>query len=178
MLGTMPRRKITPKAPSDASAEDLPELTPQQLEFVQGLCAGKTASDAYRAAYNCENMQNSTIWAAASRLRTNTKVAAWLSAARIAHLGSNIVTRENHLRELERIKELCIANGNYGAAAQCEHYRGKVGGHYVELYADVSHDPVATLNEVAEKFGVTIARQMANEEGIAWEPPHDEGTKH
>ena len=41
-----------------ADAEELPTLTPKQTAFVNALLQGKTASDAYREAYNCENMSH------------------------------------------------------------------------------------------------------------------------
>ena len=45
----------------------LPDLTTPQMNFVLGIIAGKSASDAYRAAYNAENMSNESIWVEASR---------------------------------------------------------------------------------------------------------------
>ena len=50
----MPRRKIT--KPIALNVDDLPELTAQQEEFVRLVIGGKTATDAYRAAYSTENM--------------------------------------------------------------------------------------------------------------------------
>jgi hypothetical protein len=163
----MARRKINKNPAIAGEAERLPELTPQQLEFVNGLLAGKTASDAYRAAYDCSQMQASTVWANASKLRTHTKVATWLRAARVAHLGSATLTLETHLRELERLRELALKTGNIGAAVQAEQLRGKAAGHYVEQYADVSHDPIATLDELA-KHDPDLARRLADAHGITW----------
>ena len=36
--------------------DELPTLTPKQNAFVNALLQGKTASDAYREAYNCEKI--------------------------------------------------------------------------------------------------------------------------
>ena len=172
----MARRKITEAAElAELAGEELPELTAQQQDFVRELLAGKTATDAYRAAYDCQNMQARTIWAEASRLRAHRNVAAWLSVARQAHLGHAIVTKEAHIRELERLKELALAAGNLGAAVQAEQLRGKAAGHYVEQYADVTpDDPRKTLHEIAE-LSPELAQQLAKEAGIAWPA---EGTKH
>jgi hypothetical protein len=151
----MARRKIDKDAAEKAAAsasEELPQLTAQQMEFVHGLLEGKTASDAYRAAYNTEATDR-TIWARASELRNNSKVSAWLSAARKAHLGSAVVTLESHVRELERIKEIAIETGNVGAAAQCEQLRGKASGLYVDKFEDVTpSEPVKLLRDMLQYF--------------------------
>ncbi len=39
----------------DTDLEELPTLTSKQTAFVNALLEGKTASDAYRDAYNCEH---------------------------------------------------------------------------------------------------------------------------
>src|SRR5690348_5307112 len=87
-------------------ADQLPDLTDQQMRFVEGVLSGKSASDAYRASYDCSNSQDRTIWANASRLINDINVAAWISAARIAGLGTASVSLENHLNELARLIEV------------------------------------------------------------------------
>ena len=44
-----------------SSEDELPLLTPKQAAFVDALLAGKTASDAYRHAYDCEYMSQGAI---------------------------------------------------------------------------------------------------------------------
>src|SRR5690348_1219443 len=121
------RRKI-----SDVKelADELPDLTEQQMRFVEGILSGKKASDAYRAAYDCSTMLNSSVWALASRLRSNVNVASWIAAARKAGLGAATVTLSDHVTELERLKEIALQTGNVGAAVQAEQLRGKAMGHY------------------------------------------------
>jgi hypothetical protein len=63
----------------DSSPEDLPPLTSKQQDFVHALLRGKTAADAYREAYNTENMSNAAVWVEASRLPRNTKITLSLS---------------------------------------------------------------------------------------------------
>lgn len=168
----MARRQITQK-PEMANADELPELTPQQMEFVRHLLDGKNATDAYRAAYNTENMLANTIWSAASNQRHNTKVAAWLTAARTANLGSAKVTLEGHVAELERLREIALSTGNVGAAVQAEQLRGKAAGHYVEQVRDVTDsDPIAMLDRLAREIGPEATRKLAEDEGIAWGTQH------
>lgn len=161
------RRKITTTAQLEAAGADLPELTPQQQKFVEGLLGGLTASDAYRAAYDCSNSQNNTIWARASALNADSRVQVWLSAARQAHLGSGKVTLDNHIRELERLKEIAIKTGNVGAAVQAEQLRGKAQGHYVEKLEVHATDPLDTLRQIAA-LSPELAAQLARQQGIEW----------
>lgn len=172
----MARRKIT-DAIDAADIAELPELTANQQEFVRLLCEGHTASDAYRGAYDCSNMSKPAIWVEASRLRNHPHVALWLSAARKAHLGTATVTIADHMRELERLKEIAVDTGNVGAAVQAEQLRGKAAGHYVEQVRDVtSYDPVQTLREIAQE-DPEYAATLAAKHGIEWTA--DQGsTKH
>ncbi len=85
------------KVHDDGPEEGLPSLTPKQLAFVRALLGGKTASDAYREAYNCEGMAANSIWVAASRLRSDAKVALWLRRYQLAALQEGTVTLETHL---------------------------------------------------------------------------------
>lgn len=168
----MARRQITQK-PEVANADELPELTPQQMEFVRHLLDGKTATDAYRSAYNTANMVANSIWTEASKLRHDPKVAQWLAAARMANLGTAKVTLEGHLTELERLKEIAVSTGNVGAAVQAEQLRGKASGYYVEQIRDVTEiDPMKTLELIAA-HSPELARKLAEDEGIAWS-----GTQH
>lgn len=164
------------KTEPDEGYSDLPELTPNQREFVRHLLAGKTASDAYRLAYSTENMQPQTIWVEASKLRANPNVALWLAAARKAHFGSAVLTKDDHMRELERLREVALEKGNIGAAVQAEQLRGKVAGHHVERIQDVTPiSPQDTLREIAE-LDEGLAAKLAAEHGIEFSPGR--ATKH
>lgn len=176
----MPQRQIT----KPADARELPDLTGQQQEFVRHLLAGKTGADAYRLAYDCSNSSSATIIAHASRLRADANVSAWLAAGREAHLGTAILTRESHMAELERLKEIAIKTGNVGAAVQAEQLRGKVAGHQVDRIADVTaeQDPFEMLRAIARDMGEDVAKQAAAKSGLTWPIPakldREGATKH
>lgn len=133
----MPRHQKAQAAP-DVEADSLPDLTEKQRNFLHGLLAGKTAADAYRAAYDVADCSDRTIWAEASRLRHNPAVAAWLSAARRAGARGAGYTLEQHLRDLEELAEEARSTGNYGAAVAATNYMGKASGLYVERTQDVT----------------------------------------
>jgi hypothetical protein len=161
----MARRKITDSELTNA--DELPQLTGQQMEFVQGLLQGMTASDAYRKAYDCSGMVNNTLWCEASKLRNDPRVAQWLDAAREAELGHSKVTLDQHIRRLDRLETIAVKTGNIGAAVQAEQLIGKALGHYVERFEDVTqHDPMATLEEI-RKHSPDLAQALAREHGIS-----------
>ena len=169
----MPRRQIT-DVPT--GADELPDLTPNQREFVRLRLAGKTGADAYRGAYDVSGMNDRTIWVEASRVSANPKVSLWLSAARQAHLGTAVLTRDAHIAELDRLKEIALASGNVGAAVKAEELRGKVAGHQVERVQEVPHDPADTLRHIAE-HQPDLAAQLAQAHGIPGDSGQG-GTKH
>lgn len=171
----MPRQKLT----ASTEAAELPDLTAQQMKFVEGILAGKTASDAYRAAYDTSNMAPNSIWVKASELRSNVKVTVWLSAARQAGLGSATVTYEGHVRELERIREIALSSGNIGAAVQAEQIRGKAAGLHVEQVRDVTErfDPAQTIRDIAQ-HSPELAASLAAQHGISLDMGQHDATKH
>lgn len=154
-------------ADKESDAESLPELTPKQQAFVYGLSEGKTASDAYRAAYNTERMNERSIWREAGRLRADPKVSTWLLRFRMAALASGHVNVEQHLAELTRLRELAIANGHISAAVQAENARGKVCGLYEEkirLIDETSN--VELLAALQAQLGDDVAATIAERMGL------------
>jgi len=149
-------------------ADDLPDLTDQQMRFVEGILAGKRASDAYRSAYDCSHSLPGTIWARASELRNNSKVAEWIAAARKAGLGAATVTLSDHVTELERLKEIALETGNVGAAVQAEQLRGKAMGHYTDRLDVKVTDIADELREIA-KISPELAQAYADEKGVTWQ---------
>jgi phage terminase small subunit len=105
----------------DIDLNAVPRLTPKQQAFVQRLLEGKSASDAYRAAYDSSKMADRTIWAEASRLRANPKVAAWLRHYQRIGMDEARITIKEHLAELARGREVAYALGQASAAVQAEH---------------------------------------------------------
>lgn len=171
----MPQRQKT--EPQDVDATDLPELTPQQMKFVEGVLAGQKPVDAYKAAYDVSEWKYNSVTAAASRLMANADVMQFLAVARQACLGSAVVTLEGHMQQLERIREIALKSGNIGAAVAAEQSRGKAAGHYVDQVRDVTDrfDPAQTLREIAV-HSPELAASLAAQHGL--EMPADGVTKH
>ena len=125
---------------ADDIVDDLPSLTPKQHAFVRALLKGKTASDAYREAYDCEGMAANSIWVAASRLRSDAKVALWLRHYQLAAVQEGAVTLKGHLGELTRLREHALDAKQVAAAVQAEHHRGRAAGLYEDRLR-VTHAP-------------------------------------
>ena len=173
----MPQNMLTEPDDALADAEELPALTAQQQKFVEGIVSGKTASDAYRAAYDCSNSMASTVWCEASKLRNHPNVAQWIAAAQKACLGSTALTLDDHLRQLERLRELALEKGNIGAAVLAEHHRGKAKGHYVDQVRDVTeHDPQRTLLEIAQ-HSPELAAELAKANNIPLPSVNEQGAE-
>ena len=149
----------------NSEGQELPLLTPKQLAFVQALSQGKTASDAYRDAYNCSNMADTTVWSEASRLRANPKVSIWLRHSQRIGLDAARITMESHLAELARTRELAIEHGQISAGVQAEAHRGKAAGLYqnrLRLMDGPSDEELLKTieellgEEIAEAFGAAL----------------------
>lgn len=144
---------------------ELPELTEHQAKFVEEYLKGKSATEAYRAAYDCSNSSNKTVWTEASRARHHPAIALWISAARQAGMGSPKINLDQHITRLERLSELCIMSGNMGAAVQAEQLIGKASGHYTERLDITSGDPMDALKQIAE-LSPALAEELAKQHGI------------
>ena len=71
------------------------KLTAKQEAFAQAIADGLGQADAYRTAYDAENMKDETVYPNASRLMSNSKV-----AARVAQLKSQVVEKQLWSREM------------------------------------------------------------------------------
>jgi hypothetical protein len=155
-----------------AKLDELPTLTPKQTAFVNGLMEGKTASDAYRQAYDCRGMSKGAIWVEASRLRANTKIALWLRHFQRIGIDAARLTIEAHLAELARARELALAHGQISAGVQAEHYRGKAVGFYNDRLSLTNEPSDAELIKaieavLGEEAGVVIGSMMGYGERVA-----------
>ena len=71
------------------------KLTAKQEAFAQAIADGLGQADAYRFAYDAEQMKDETVYPNASRLINNSKV-----AARVAELKSQVVEKQLWTREM------------------------------------------------------------------------------
>jgi len=154
----MPRNQIT--KPEQETTEELPELTPKQEGFVMSIAEGMSPLEAYRANYNTENMKPNTQYIEVARLKTNPKVAQWIKYLRQETITAAKCTIDDHISELERLKNKAEATGNMGAAVQAEQLKGKAVGHYVDQVRDVTkHDDRQLIKIIHDLLGKDMAKQ-------------------
>lgn len=98
------------------------------------------ASEAYRRAYSCSNMNPATVNRSAKDVIDNPKIRARLESLRAPALESARMTIEGHLERLKVLSEKAEAEGKFAAAVTAEMARGKVSGFYVEKVDHTSTD--------------------------------------
>lgn len=75
-------------------------LTAKQEAFAQAIADGMNQADAYRTAYDAENMADNTIYARASELMANSKVADRVKELKAAIADRVLWTREMSVKAL------------------------------------------------------------------------------
>jgi len=70
-------------------------LTAKQEAFAQAIASGKTQADAYRLAYNADNMKDASVWSKASVLMSDVKV-----TSRVEELRGKLEKKELWTREM------------------------------------------------------------------------------
>ncbi len=116
-------------------------LTSQQEHFARLVAEGKSQSDAYRGAYKAGKMKPTSINEEASRMMANPAISSRVDDLRKEFAPASKLTLENHIKELDRLKELALEAGKFDAAITAEVNRGKASGLYVSKTEDVT-DPV------------------------------------
>lgn len=108
-------------------------LSPQRETFAQLVASGKSQAEAHREAYpRSRNWKPDAVHQSASRLMTDVKVAARVAELRAPIIAKVGITLEQHLADLQRLRDLAEADGKYSAAVSAELARGKASGLHVE----------------------------------------------
>lgn len=104
------------------------ELTPKQEKFCQVYIETSNASEAYRQAYNCENMQIDTIHTAACKVLGNYKVALRIKELQEEHKQRHMVTVDSLTKELEELKFFAMDKEQAAAAISAVMGKAKIHG--------------------------------------------------
>lgn len=150
---------------------NLPPLPNNQQDFVELIANGVSPIEAYRAVQtqyspNCKHNTGNVSYSA-TRMLKHPGVQTWLRAMREAGCENGIITIQNHISELERLKNLCIENKNFGAAVRAEELRGKTAGLYVDRI-DITQrtDSTDLLERVGKMFGEDFKKVASEKLGI------------
>jgi len=106
-------------------------LTVKQESFCLAFLETGNASEAYRRSYDCKKMKPESINRKAKELSDNGKIAARIEELRAPVRQRAQITLEQHLSDLQRLRDLAEGEGKYSAAVTAEVSRGKASGLYV-----------------------------------------------
>lgn len=150
----------------------IPKLTVKQEKFAQGLLDGLSTREAYRRAYDCSGSSEATVIAESQKLSRNPQIATYIRAIQREGIQAIGITRESHLADLARLRELAVENTQISAGVQAEHYRGRVAGLYNDkLSLTVGPSDDALLSQLKAMLGPEIAQAIG--EQLAGEPSPD-----
>ena len=151
---------------------DLPDITPQQFEFVKRIVYdGMKLTEAYREAYNPTDDRAPWVWTEASRTRALPEVSLWISTLRKQSVQAGNYSLEDHIAELDAAIEMCRESGNMGAMVNAMKAKGAAKGFYVALHEDVTkrqRSPAEMIDEIRAKLGDEAADVLAR--GLGVEP--------
>ena len=132
-------------------------LTAKQELFVNKIIEGMSQADAYRAAYSTKKMNDKTIHEAASRLASDSKVAARLAELRGQLTSAAIMTAQQRLEYLTR-----IVNGT-----EKEIIPQIVGGEVIEIEAPTAVktrlNALDIMNKMTGEYVQKVEANVVNE---------------
>jgi len=108
------------------------KLTSKQEGFCQSIVKGASLSDAYRENYNIGKMKGDSINRLAHGVMENVKVASRVEELRQPAVDKLLLSHEDHIRTLKKLRDEAAEFGQYGAAIKAEENCGKVAGLYVQ----------------------------------------------
>ena len=108
-------------------------LTAKQEALCQAYIeCGGNQSEAYRRAYNAENMKPKSVWEAASALFSDIKVSTRVIELQAIHAERHNVTIDTITNELDTVKELAMAEKQPAAATSAIMGKAKIHGLIVD----------------------------------------------
>ena len=143
-----------------------PKLTSKQKTFADYILEGKHRTEAYKLAYGDESNAASN----ALRNMRNEQILRYIRLNQRLGLDSASITKDSHLTDLGRLRELAVENGQIAAGVQAEHYRGKVAGLYqdkIDLTVGMSDDVI--LLRIKDLLGEETAKAIGQGLGTSLE---------
>jgi len=104
------------------------KLTPKQEAFARNVAEGDTYAQAYRQAYDAENMSKSTIRVEASRLASDPNVSLMVMELQEAANVQTQYTIEKAMRELEEARLMAMKEGQVSSAVSAIEKKAKLNG--------------------------------------------------
>jgi len=130
-------------------------LTPKQAAFCQHYIETGNASEAYRRAYDADNMKAGTIGRKAKDILKHAGIAAEIERLQQRAAHAHDVTVASLIRELEEARQLALKNKQPAAAVNATMGKGKLAGVFSGKPDDDAPPP--------SKIDVTIRRAKKDE---------------
>ena len=147
--------------------DELPDISTENQIFARAIANGKNGSDAYRLSRDCRDLKNESIWAMASRLRSDPKVRSWISAYKLAGMDDAILDKQQYIRMMLSAAEEARLDGNHGARIAALKEAGLASGVTADRVEMIT-DPNQALLELA-KISPEFAKAAALEAGMVWD---------
>ena len=112
------------------------KLTPKQEAFALKYVECSNQSEAYRHAYNAENMSNEAIWVEACRTAAIPRVALMVFQLQEKAQERTLVTVESLTEELNESRHLAVSQDNAGEMTKATMAKAKIHGldvHKIDL---------------------------------------------
>jgi hypothetical protein len=113
-------------------------LTPKREKFAQAVASGMTKADAYRHAYNAENMADSTIWSRASELAADGKVSGRIKALQESAAIDTLWSLELSIKSKRQALKIGIDKGDSRAIIQASESLDRLCGFEPPKRVDVT----------------------------------------
>ena len=136
-------------------------------KFAELVALGMKQSDAYRAAIS-PDAPDASAYSCASRLVRDVKVLsriqAFQAAIRAARTDKAIYRYEDHIAELEQLRILAIAEGDYGTALGSVKQKGRVSGLEVDPKKNNSKPFEGVTDEELDRELVKAQEELRQQE--------------
>ncbi len=126
---------------------ELPKLTLKQERFCVQYIATGNASEAYRQAYNAENMTQESIKVEACRTLANPNIALTIKKMK----ESTEITVDDLIRECEEARQLAIEVQNPGAMVSATTQKARMLGLDKLTIAGDKHNPLVFVQGMSER---------------------------
>ena len=148
-------------------SDELPQLTDKQYKYVEGKLKGLSNAEAYRDAYDTDNMKKETIWRKAADVASNGKVRAHLAFHKAEALRAltdeATYTLQAHIDELNDAIEFAKQCNSAPTVHSAVVSKGKACNLYQEhKNININNKSDLTLIErIQKEFGAVAAREAA-----------------
>ena len=136
-------------------------LTSKQEHFAQLVSEGKTLTDAYRSAYDADNMKASSVWVEACKLNSHPNVALRVEAL-TADIAARKQTEDERLRMfvVEQLKNEALSAQSDGARVQALTALGRTCGAFEDKQVIEDNRDTRQASEIRADLERRLARLM------------------